>query len=75
MAAERYVRPPLLAREAAPAWVAVWRFRLVALLVLAVLVLLAVLMFRQLTGATAQDPGVGALGQFTSPLLERLSRR
>ena len=75
MAAERYVRPPLLAREAPPVWVALWRFRLMALMVLAVLVLLAVVMFRQLTGATAQDPGVGAVGLLTSPLLERLSRR
>lgn len=62
MAAERYVRPPLLAREAPPAWLAVWRFRLVALVALALLVLVAVLLFRQLTGATAQDPGVDALG-------------
>ncbi|MBC7375502.1 MAG: hypothetical protein H7323_16055 [Frankiales bacterium] len=61
MASERYVRPPLLAREAPAAWIAVWRFRLVALALLAVLVLIAVLLFRQLTGDTEQDPGVGAL--------------
>ena len=56
------MRPPVVAREAPPAWVAVWRFRLVALLVLAALVLLAVLVFRQVTGANAQDPGIDALG-------------
>ena len=61
MPAERWVRPPVVAREPAPAWVAVWRFRLLALLALALLVLVAVLVFRQLTGANAQDPGVGAL--------------
>ena len=61
MAAERYVRPPVVAREPAPAWIAVWRFRLLALLVLAVLVAVGVLLFRQFTGANAQDPGVGAL--------------
>ena len=60
--AERWVRPPVVAREPAPAWVAVWRFRLLALLLLALLVLAAVLVFRQFTGANAQDPGVGALG-------------
>ena len=59
---ERWVRPPVVAREPAPAWVAVWRFRLLALLVLAVLVLIGIVVFRQFTGANAQDPGVGALG-------------
>ena len=62
MAAERWVRPPVVAREAAPAWVALWRFRLIALLVLGLLVLAAVLVFRQITGANAQDPGIDALG-------------
>ncbi|MCW2681355.1 MAG: hypothetical protein JWM62_2756 [Frankiales bacterium] len=55
------MRPPVVAREAPPAWVALWRFRLVALLVLALLVLVAVLVFRQVTGANAQDPGIDAL--------------
>ena len=67
MAPERYVRPPLLAREAPAAWVAVWRFRLLALVVLALLVLLAVVVFRQLTGATAQDPGLEALSRLLVP--------
>ena len=62
MAAERWVHPPVVAREPAPAWVAVWRFRLLALVALALLVALAVLLFRQLTGANAQDPGLEALG-------------
>ena len=64
MSRERWVRPPVVAREAPAAWLAVWRFRLVALVAL-LLVALAVLVVRQLTGATAQDPGVDAL----SPLL------
>lgn len=64
------MRPVLLAREAPPAWRGVWRFRLVALVVLGLLVLLAVVVVRQLTGATAQDPGVEAL----SPLLVALRR-
>lgn len=57
---ERWVSPPLVAREAPPAWVAVWRFRLLALLLLGLLVLTAVLVLRQVTGANAQDPGIGA---------------
>ena len=66
---EQDVRPPLVPREAPPAWIAVWRFRLLALLLLALLVLVAVLVFRQVTGANAQDPGIGALAALApSPL-------
>jgi hypothetical protein len=61
LVSERWVHPPVVAREPRPAWVAVWRFRLVALIVLALVVLAAVLLFRQLTGVNAQDPGVEAL--------------
>ena len=59
---EQYVRPPLLAAEPPPAWIAVWRFRLLALVLLALAVLATVLVYRQLSGANDQDPGVGALG-------------
>lgn len=62
------MRPPVVAREATPAWIAVWRFRLVALVVLALLVVAAVMVFRQVTGANAQDPGIDAL---SSVLLRR----
>lgn len=61
------MRPPVVAREASPRWIAVWRFRLVALVVLSLVVVLAVLAFRQFTGANDQDPGVGALAA-PSPL-------
>ncbi len=54
------MRPPVVAREAPPAWVALWRFRLLAAVLLALLVLGAVLTFRQVTGANAQDPGIDA---------------
>jgi len=54
------VHPPLVAREAPPAWRARWRFRLIALLLLALLVAGGVQLFRVVSGATAQDPGVGA---------------
>jgi hypothetical protein len=58
--AEHWVRPPVVAREAPPAWQAHWRFRVVALLLLAVVVAGGVQVFRVLSGATAQDPGIGA---------------
>lgn len=64
--AEHYVRPPLVPREPPPAWLAVWRFRLLALVLLAALVYLAYLLFQQFTGATGQDPGIGALGLLRS---------
>ena len=63
---ERWVSPPLVPREPRPAWVAVWRFRLAALLVLGLLVLATVLLYRQLSGANAQDPGIGALPAVTA---------
>lgn len=56
--AETWVRPPLLGSEAPPAWIALWRFRLVMLVLLVVLVAVLVGVYRQLTGANAQDPGV-----------------
>lgn len=60
---ERWVRPPVVAREPPPAWRAAWRFRLLALLLLALLVAAGVQAFRVLSGATAQDPGVDATAQ------------
>lgn len=58
---ERYVRPPLLAREPAPAWRAVWRFRLLGIVVMALLLLGAFLAFQALSETTTQDPGLNAL--------------
>ncbi len=57
---ETYVRPPLVAREATASWIILWRFRLVALLLIAVVVWLGFQLFQQLSGASAQDPGVEA---------------
>ncbi len=64
---ERYVRPPLLAREATAPWVALWRFRLTALVLLALLVLAGYIVFQHLSGATAQDPGINS-----APAVSRL---
>jgi hypothetical protein len=58
---EQYVRPPLVPREAPPAWLAVWRFRLVALVVLVLLVLLSYRVYQEFSGATDQDPGLSSL--------------
>ena len=66
--AERWVRPPVVAREAPPPWRARWRFRLLALLLLALLVAAGFQLFRVLSGATAQDPGINA-APATSPRL------
>jgi type II secretory pathway component PulL len=60
---EQYVRPPLVPREAPPAWRAVWRFRLVALLLLAVLVLIGYRVFQHFSGATDQDPGLSSMAR------------
>jgi hypothetical protein len=64
---ERWVHPPVVAREAPPAWRARWRFRLFALLLLALLVAAGVQLFRVLSGATAQDPGIGAASALLLP--------
>lgn len=60
--ADRYVRPPLLAREAAPRWRAVWRFRLLGLIVMALLIGGLFLAFQALSETTSQDPGLNSLG-------------
>ena len=62
---ERYVRPPLVAREAPPRWIAVWRFRLAALLLTIVLVLLGYRLYQEYSGATDQDPGLSSLPAVT----------
>ncbi len=60
------MRPPLVGAEPLPTWRTVWPYRVGVLLLTALLVLLAVLGYRALSGATAQDPGVGALGTATA---------
>ena len=54
----------MLAVEAPSAAAAVWRFRLVGLLLLALLALGVVLAFLHFSGVTAEDPGLsGALSR------------
>ena len=56
---EPYVRPPLVVRPGAPRWVAVWRFRLLLLLLMLALCALGWLAYDRLI-ATEQDPGIPA---------------
>lgn len=57
---EDYTRPPLYAVEPAPRWIAIWRFRLVALLALAALLVIAVLSFLALGGGGEGSPNIPA---------------
>ncbi len=59
--AENYVRPPLLGREAPSRRLAVWRFRALALLVAAALVVVVIAIYQRLSGATAEDPRLSSL--------------
>jgi hypothetical protein len=61
---EPYVRPPLVAREAPPRWLAIWRFRVTALALLVLVVIVGYIVFQHLSGATDQDPGLSSLPAF-----------
>jgi hypothetical protein len=61
---EAYVRPPLVAREAPSPWLAVWRFRVTALALLVLVVIVGYYAFEHLSGATAQDPGLSSAPAF-----------
>lgn len=56
---ERYTRLPLVPREAPPAWRATWRYRVVALVLLAVVALVVAQVVQRLSGTAGQDPGIG----------------
>jgi hypothetical protein len=61
---ESYVRPPIVPREAPPAWQARWRFRVTALALLVLVVILGYDAFQHYSGATAQDPGLSSAPAF-----------
>ena len=61
---ESYIRPPLVPREAPPAWHAVWRFRVTSLALLVLLVLAGYVLFQHLSGATSQNPGLSSAPAF-----------
>lgn len=58
---EQYVRPPLVGREPTARWIALWRFRATALALLVLAVIIGYAVFQQLSGATAQNPGLSSL--------------
>lgn len=63
---EHYVRPPLVGREAAPAWRALWRFRVTALALLVLLLIVGFAAFEHLSGATSENPGLSSLRTLSS---------
>ena len=57
---ESYVPPVTTAREPRPAWIAVWRFRVVVVVVIALIAWGALEFFRRYVDPNrAQDPGIG----------------
>ncbi len=64
---EQYVRPPVVGREAPSRRLALWWFRLMALLCAAALVLLVVLGYQRLIGANSEDPGLTNTHALTRP--------
>lgn len=68
--AERYVRPPLIASEAPSTRLAVWRYRLVAILLLAGLVVAVVLLLIKVLGIGNEDPGFGGASRVIRPVTQ-----
>jgi hypothetical protein len=55
---DRYIRPPIVAREPTPAWIATWRFRVIALIIGAALTLVTALVVLHFVN-TEQNPSFG----------------
>ncbi len=55
---EGYVRPPLVGAEPGSRRAAVWRFRLVALVLVAALAALVIWVIRAVQPSEPQDPGI-----------------
>jgi hypothetical protein len=61
---ELYVRPPLVAREPSSSRAAVWRFRILGIVLALVTLLLLVWLGIKVSGVTnGENPGLGAAGQ------------
>lgn len=58
--AERYVRPPLIAREAPSHRLAVWRYRLISFVLLLLIVAALVYTLIKALGIGQEDPGFGS---------------
>lgn len=70
---EDYVRPPIVPHEPGSAAGATWRFRIGAVLVLALIVYVLAKLFLRFSGIGTEDPGLGgALGPFGPLVTPRL---
>jgi hypothetical protein len=68
---ERWVRPPVVAAELPSGRLALWRYRVVSLLLLAAVAAAVVLLFLKFSNVTGgEDPGIGGL---TRPAAARLT--
>lgn len=56
---ERYTRLPLVPREPPAPWRAAWRYRAVAIVLLALLAFGTVRLMQALTASGGEDPGIG----------------
>lgn len=64
---EQYVRPPLVAAEPPSRRLAAWRYRVVAVLVLLLALVLLVWVFLRFSGVTnGEDPGLDVMGALVS---------
>ena len=63
---ETYVRPPLLGREPHSRWMTVWPFRVLALVLLALLTWGFVVLIQHLLNPGAQAPGINSLPRLST---------
>ena len=69
MARESWVRPPVVATEAPSRRAAAWRYRVVSLLLLALVALAVVWLFLKFSNVTGgEDPGIGLRPALTQGL-------
>ncbi|MDX6287549.1 MAG: hypothetical protein QOG53_3034 [Frankiales bacterium] len=57
---ENYVRPPIVGREPAPRWVALWRFRIITLIIAIALGAGVALLMLKYVVHTEQNPSFGS---------------
>ena len=72
MPREQYVRPPLVGREAGSQRAAIWRIRVLGIVVSAITMLFLLWLMLTVSGVTnGEDPGFGGLGQPGSGTVSR----
>jgi hypothetical protein len=69
---ERWVRPPVVAAELPSRRLALWRYRVVSLLLLVAVAVAVILLFLRFSNVTGgEDPGIGGL---TPPAVTPMGR-